>query len=129
MSNHHRWLAAFGFTLITLAAPVAAQQGPPAGVSMGTAVAAAHITAPVPAPILFPVSERDVLGLGIMPIKTAAPFMMTVPPQASERGNVALMIVGGAALVAGSLIDGDTGTIVMVSGAAVGLLGLYRYLR
>ena len=129
MSNHHRWLAAFGFTLITLAAPVAAQQGPPDGVSMGTAVAAANIAAPVPAPILFPVSERDVLGLDIMPIETAAPFMMTVPPQASEKSNVALMIVGGAALVVGSLIDGDTGTIVMVSGAAVGLLGLYRYLR
>ena len=41
----------------------------------------------------------------------------------------ALMIVGGAAFVAGALISGNAGTIVMVGGAAVGLYGLYLYLQ
>lgn len=40
-----------------------------------------------------------------------------------------LMIVGGAAFIAGALIGDDAGTIVMVGGAAVGLYGLYLYLQ
>jgi hypothetical protein len=39
------------------------------------------------------------------------------------------MVVGGIGLVVGSLIGGDTGTIVMAAGGVVGLIGLYRYLR
>lgn len=46
----------------------------------------------------------------------------------APSSNVALMIVGGAALVVGSLVDGDSGTIIMVGGAVVGLIGLFRYL-
>jgi hypothetical protein len=41
----------------------------------------------------------------------------------------AMMIVGGVALVVGAIIGGDPGTIVMVGGAVVGLVGLYDYLR
>ena len=41
----------------------------------------------------------------------------------------AMMIVGGAALIVGSFIDGTTGRIVMVGGAVVGLIGLYEYLQ
>jgi hypothetical protein len=40
-----------------------------------------------------------------------------------------LMIVGGAAFLAGALIGGDAGTIVMVGGAGIGLYGLYLYLQ
>lgn len=40
-----------------------------------------------------------------------------------------LMIVGGAALVAGAIIGDDAGTVFMVAGAGVGLYGLYLYLR
>jgi hypothetical protein len=39
------------------------------------------------------------------------------------------MIVGGAAFLAGALISGDAGTVIMVGGAAVGLYGLYLYLQ
>jgi len=41
---------------------------------------------------------------------------------------VALMIVGGAALVVGAVIGDDAGTLVMLGGAAVGLYGLYLFL-
>ena len=41
----------------------------------------------------------------------------------------AMMIVGGAAFIAGAIIGGDAGTLVMVGGAAVGLYGLYEYLK
>ena len=43
--------------------------------------------------------------------------------------STALMIVGGAAFLAGAIISGDAGTIIMVGGAAVGLYGLYLYLQ
>jgi hypothetical protein len=43
--------------------------------------------------------------------------------------STAFMIVGGAAFIAGALITGDAGTVIMVGGAAVGLYGLYLYLQ
>ena len=50
---------------------------------------------------------------------------------AAARGSqsAALMIVGGAAFLAGAIIGGDAGTIIMVGGAGVGLYGLYLYLQ
>ena len=44
------------------------------------------------------------------------------------KHSVALMIVGGAALVVGAVIGDDAGTLVMLGGAAVGLYGLYLFL-
>ena len=44
------------------------------------------------------------------------------------KRSVAFMIVGGAALVVGAVIGDDAGTIVMLTGAAIGLYGLYRFL-
>ena len=41
----------------------------------------------------------------------------------------AMMVVGVAALVAGAIIGGTAGTVVMVGGAVVGLMGLYNYLQ
>jgi hypothetical protein len=41
----------------------------------------------------------------------------------------ALMIVGLATLIAGAVIGGDAGTIIMVAGAGIGLYGLYHYLQ
>jgi len=46
----------------------------------------------------------------------------------SNNRALALMIVGGAALVIGAVIGDDAGTIVMLGGAAVGLYGLYMFL-
>jgi hypothetical protein len=56
------------------------------------------------------------------------------PPNALRNGvgfgqPEALMIVGGAAFLAGAIIGGDPGTIVMIGGAGIGLYGLYLYLQ
>jgi hypothetical protein len=48
--------------------------------------------------------------------------------KSSNRNAVALMIVGGAALVIGAVIGNDAGTFVMLGGAAIGLYGLYLFL-
>jgi hypothetical protein len=66
----------------------------------------------------------------IAPVATPhAAAIAPLPAQGPQSANVALMIVGGAGLVIGSIIGGDTGTIIMVGGGAVALVGLYRYLR
>ncbi len=61
---------------------------------------------------------------------TASPFP-PLPPQDRVRAgpNIAMMAVGGAALVAGLIIGGDGGLVIAAVGGAVGLVGLYRYLR
>ena len=46
----------------------------------------------------------------------------------SNKNAVAMMIVGGAALVVGAVIGNDAGTIVMLGGAGIGLYGLYLFL-
>jgi hypothetical protein len=39
------------------------------------------------------------------------------------------MIVGFGAVIVGLLIGDDVGTLIAVAGAAVGLYGLYHYLK
>jgi hypothetical protein len=43
--------------------------------------------------------------------------------------NVAMMAVGGAGLVVGLLIGGDSGVLIASTGGVIGLIGLFRYLR
>ena len=52
--------------------------------------------------------------------------------RSSSRGMgqaQAMMIAGGAAVVVGIIIGDDIGTLIAVSGAIVGLYGLYQYLK
>ena len=46
-----------------------------------------------------------------------------------SRESAALMIVGGAALLAGLLIGGGAGTAIAVGGTLIGLYGLWIYVR
>lgn len=41
----------------------------------------------------------------------------------------AMMVVGLGGLIVGAIIGGTPGTIIMVGGAVVGLVGLYNYLQ
>lgn len=59
---------------------------------------------------------------------------LKVSPAAAQRRAglgqpVALMVVGGAALLTGLIIGDDAGTVIAVGGALVGLYGLYEYLQ
>jgi hypothetical protein len=47
----------------------------------------------------------------------------------SRDQSRAMMIVGGGALLVGAIIGGDPGTVIMVGGVVVGLIGLYNYLQ
>ncbi|HSW30234.1 MAG TPA: hypothetical protein VLH75_12185 [Longimicrobiales bacterium] len=43
--------------------------------------------------------------------------------------NIAMMAVGGAAMVVGLIIGGDGGLVIATGGGLVALVGLWRYLR
>jgi hypothetical protein len=47
----------------------------------------------------------------------------------SRSNSVTLMVFGLATLLVGTVVDGDTGTVIVLTGAGIGLVGLYRYLN
>ncbi len=63
--------------------------------------------------------------------RLAQPLDSTVVLQ--QRQNVgqpiALMVVGGAAIILGALIGDDVGAVFMIGGAIALLIGLYKYLN
>ncbi len=105
----NRLLPLFGLVmLISLAAPVSAQSpgDRPAGPTIQAA--RAGVTAPPAATAIA--SDAQQL-------------------ETPSRESAALMIVGGAALLAGLLIGGGAGTAIAVGGALIGLYGLWMYVR
>jgi hypothetical protein len=51
------------------------------------------------------------------------------PRRAGYGQPVALMVVGGGALLTGLIIGGDAGTVIAVGGTLIGLYGLYEFLQ
>ena len=85
--------------------------------------------AAVAAPMAVPTPFVPTLGSTVEAEAPANRFLTAVPAAMPRSQSVALMIVGGAGLIVGSVVHGDTGTIIMAGGAVVGLVGLYNYLR
>jgi hypothetical protein len=72
----------------------------------------------------------DAARAGIAPRTSAERTMnMAADKHIGAGQNVALMVVGGAALITGLIIGGDGGALVAIGGAAVGLVGLYNYIK
>jgi hypothetical protein len=60
--------------------------------------------------------------------KAAETTNATTVTMASGSGT-GLIIAGGALFIAGLIVGGDAGTVLAVTGAAVGAYGLYIYFR
>jgi hypothetical protein len=59
-----------------------------------------------------------------------SPFDEAAPQDRINAGpNIAMMVVGGAAMVVGLIIGGDGGLVIATGGGLVALVGLWRYLR
>ena len=125
--------------LCAIAAPMYAQTAEPTSSSDSTQLGQIVIdstrvfrdavTDAAPAPI---VSGASMTGLraGVHLRETARPNRPNAAAISGGLGQArAMMVVGVAALVAGAIIGGDPGTIVMVGGAVIGLIGLYDYLQ
>jgi hypothetical protein len=136
MSSTRIFSAAFAAVL--LASPLVAQNGPSASLT-GIATSAPMLSAPIapvstPTAVSSPVaapslaSAQAAAPVGVHVIALAPP--MTPAPTPRSTGNSpAMMIVGGVMLLTGAVIGGESGTIVMLGGAALGLIGLWQYLR
>jgi hypothetical protein len=75
-----------------------------------------------------PTVESARVGIAT-PGAAEAPTAMGAQLQAPARESAALMIVGGAALLAGLVIGGGAGTALALGGALLGLYGLWMYVR
>jgi hypothetical protein len=95
---------------------------------------------PAPIPVAGSTTEASAAGTALRGPTAASARVAShavsttrgAPPviqnRTSNRNSLALMIVGGAALVVGAVIGDDAGTLVMLGGAAMGLYGLYLFL-
>ncbi len=70
------------------------------------------------------------LRAGVHTRETARPaHPLLASPTMQQNQARAMMIVGVAGLIAGAIIGDTPGTIIMVGGTVVGLIGLYEYLQ
>jgi hypothetical protein len=108
-------------------APAGAQRSTLAPDSL--VVSATAATPPVamqeapPAPV-GPTMDAAAVGVRHAPVTDAAPAR-----RAGYGQPVALMVVGGAAVLVGLIIGGGAGTAIAIGGAVAGLVGLYQYLQ
>ena len=122
MNLHARLSAMAAFAALTwAAAPLHAQSQGEIEVRDTAAVAQ-----PAPPAVRGPtVASARVASHAVSTPNGAPPVIQN---RTSNKNAVALMIVGGAALVVGAVIGDDAGTLVMLGGAAIGLYGLYHFL-
>lgn len=116
--------------LLAAAGSVASAQGATADAATTKTETPAVNTAPVTAPEVKAVNSGPTAASATVGVKRSTdPAPAPAPRFAETRQNQALMIVGFGALIAGAVIGGDAGTIIMIGGAGVGLYGLYKYLE
>jgi hypothetical protein len=129
-------LAVVSFLLVVAAGSLHAQGVAPTAV-------ADSIAATVPAPdsartaAVAMTTQRDVTGATLTGLRAGVHARETARPNqqvrfartTSKNQAQAMMIVGVAALIAGAIIGDTPGTIIMVGGTVVGLIGLYEYLQ
>lgn len=129
MSRAQMFSAAIAAVL--LASPLAAQSvldQSPLSIGGPTALQAPAASVQTPAVTLALASTQADAAVGVRNVAMTTPFAPAPTPPAYGR-SPALMIVGGAMLLVGAVIGGDEGTIVMLGGGGLGLLGLWYYLR
>ena len=120
---------------LALPAVAAAQEGnalaldaaAPAPAAVAGTLAPMAPTAAAPAAMV----RADVAGIQQHENAADAHAVNTVAASSGlhQGQGVALMVVGGAAMLGGLIIGGDGGTAIAVGGLAVGLVGLYQYVR
>lgn len=113
---------------LTLCAATAGAQTPtqirlPARAPALAPAVQAHRTASV-----GPVLRSSAVGVQSLHQATPLDPSAALAPPTRDQSR-AMMIVGGGALLVGAIIGGDPGTVIMVGGVVVGLIGLYNYLQ
>jgi hypothetical protein len=139
-----RWIliaAAVATAATALAATAGAQSAPE--LSQGTAVVAESSQPPELATI--EVTRASVSPTGMVGPRFAEGFVAYKPSVTAQRealllderemkrpasrNNAALIVVGLSAMVLGSIVDDDAGSVLVLGGAGVTLYGLWQYLK
>ncbi len=78
-----------------------------------------------------PTLQAAAVGFRVDAAKVDASTKVTAAPIRRHQGqDVAFMVVGVGAMIAGALINNNTAsTIIIIGGAAMALYGLYHYLE
>jgi hypothetical protein len=119
-----RFSPAFSFALALSAASVAARPASAQETSLAPAPIAPAVQ-PETAPAAGPTVDAARVG-----VRHAEAPLAAAPARRGGYGQpVALMVVGGAAVLTGLIIGGGAGSAIAVGGAIVGLVGLYQYLQ
>ena len=122
--------------LLAVATPLHAQIGLPdvpgdsVRVVLDSVQAAPNVTQHTVSEPLVTGAPLTGLRAGVHLRETSRPSTPNIAQARAGLGPArAMMVVGAAALVTGAIIGGDPGTIVMVGGAVIGLIGLWEYLQ
>jgi hypothetical protein len=121
MSNYRQLFTALA--ALVLATPVMAQSAPAPASAPAAAVAAPTVS--TDAPVVGPTLTGNAVGVRA----AAAPAPLVPAPAPQARSSSALMVVGVAALLVGAVVGGDEGSIVMIVGGVMALVGLWRYVQ
>jgi hypothetical protein len=111
------WSVGALFLALGLAPPATAQQSMAANVP---AAASPASFAPTLSAVRFGITD---------PTDQPAALNSTAARAMGRREGRVLALVGGAAVIAGVLIGDTGGTVIAISGAAIGLYGLYIWQR
>jgi hypothetical protein len=78
-----------------------------------------------------PTLQAAAVGFKLSDTKVDAATKVTAAPivRRHQGQDIALMVVGVGAMIAGALIGDAPGTIIIIGGAAMALFGLYHYLE
>ena len=112
--------------LATAPASAAAQMSQPVSAPSAAATVVAEPTAAAQA---GPRLETSSVAFQPVPTADSASTAAQKGASANLGESRAMMIAGGAAVVVGIIIGDEIGTLIAVSGAVVGLYGLYQYLK
>jgi len=107
--------------------PVTAASNDQAASVVAVAVDQAPVNDVTTRPVSFAPTEENA-RVGVRAMKSPAPLPLE-PEDGHMRHSVALMIVGGTILIVGAVVGGQPGTIIMIGGGTVGVIGLIRYLQ
>jgi len=128
MSQNRRILTVIA--ALCVAAPMFAQDITQnvAAPAQAAAVSAPAVTDAVAdrAPASGPTMQSSTVGVRA---NVGQPAPVNAPVTPSTGHSPALMIVGVAALLVGAVVGGSAGTIVMIVGGVMGLVGLWNYLQ
>jgi hypothetical protein len=98
--------------------------------SVDTVRLASDTSASVEAPTQAAGPRLAVTATAVRSVTQAPDAHMFQRAQPMSMGKpMAMMIVGGAAIVLGAVIGGDVGTLFMIGGSVSVLVGLYQYLK